>query len=490
MSYRTKWGDHKTWGTFQWLGNGVKINGVITDIYDLVIDDILTNEVNTCSFSVIGDYTNKPIEGTAVEVWYQNVKIFAGRIKTVSSHKLNNTNFEFYCICSDYTCDLDKRLVVESYEEQTLNYIVNDIISKYTTGFTTNNVDTASPIIDYIAFNYETTQECFRRIAEATAYDWYVDEAKDIHFFSIDSPINNAPIELLDNGTEFDGLQISVDKTQIKNRVIVRGGYYLSNEYTQTIVADGQQTEFLFAYYPHDTTVKVNTVSKTIGIENIDAEGTHDFLMNYSEKTLKNDTLAKLSAGDILEMKYKFEIPVLCQVDDIASQNAIIAIESGDGIFEFLITDENLVTIESARERGNAELKLYANVLVNGTFTSHYNGWKSGQRLHIKLTDRNIDAYYLIKKVTTQGIGGDQMIYIIEFATLLLGFTWLLLKLIAKINKVEVRTDEVLNKLYVVPESVSLTDTVTATLFTPPYKWSNDAGTTVGKLKWELGEWA
>ena len=490
MAYRTKWGDHKQWGTFQWKGDGVKINGMVTDVYDVSIENILTNEVDTASFSVIDTYINKPKEGSDIEIYYQTKKIFKGKIVSVQSNKLNNSSFEFYCECSDYTQDLDKRLVVEDYEGQTLKNIVIDIISKYTAGFTTNNVSIITPIINYISFNYETVQECFRRLAEATAYDWYVDEDKDIHFFSLDSAVLNAPIELLDNGEEFTNLQISIDKTQIKNRIIVRGGYYLSNEYTQTIVADGQQTEFLVNYLAHDLSVKVNASSKTIGIENIDDAGTHDFLFNFNEKTLKNDILAKLSAGAILEMKYKYEIPVLCQVDDIASQAAIASIEGGDGIFEYLIVDEKLVTIDSARERGRAELSLYSNPIVSGSFESLYPGWRAGQRLHIKLADRTIDEYYLIKNVSINAIGGDRMLYTISFATLLLGFSWLLLKLLAKISQVDARSDEVLDKLYVVNETIQSTDAMTETLFTPPYKWSNDAGTTVGKLRWNIGEWA
>jgi hypothetical protein len=50
--------------------------------------------------------------------------------------------------------------------------------------FTRGNASTASQVVNYIAFNYEYPSKCLQRLAELFAWNWYVDENKDINFFA------------------------------------------------------------------------------------------------------------------------------------------------------------------------------------------------------------------------------------------------------------------------------------------------------------------
>jgi len=438
----------------------------------LVISDILTKEANTCSFEIVESYADKPEEGEEIEVKLDGTKIFDGRIVSIESEKLSGNDFVFAIECVDWQCDLDKKMVVETYTGQTLYDIIDDINTKYLTGFTITNVENPGPTIDRIQFNYQYPSECFQEICdEYIGYDWYVDYDKDIHFFPLET--NDAPIELLDNGTEFDELVINKDKTQVANRIWIRGGWYQSDQYTQdTITTIAGQTEFPINYYPHDFSVTVDGVPKTVGIEFVDPAGGHDFLMNANEKLLKVDTIV-MAGGEAVIMKYDYEVPILCMVEDTTSQNIIKAIEGGDGVYEKYIVDQNIRTIEQARERGKAELLMYANPIIEGSFTSFQSGWRSGQRLHIDLTDRNIDEYYLVKEVEIECIGGDSLKYTVTIATTLQGFTWLMIKILDGLKDYIERTDEILDQLRTISdEEAFIADSVpTHDLIAPPFEY-------------------
>jgi hypothetical protein len=178
-------------------------------------------------------------------------------------------------------------------------------------------------------------------------------------------------------------------------------------------------------------------------------------------------------------------------VEDIPSQTAMEAIigTPGSGIFEHIIVDKNIITLEGARQRGLAEMNQYANAIISGSFVTFYDGFRSGQKLHIKLTDRNIDEYYLIKEVQMECIGAGYFIYTITFATLLIGFSWLLIKLLDDTRDKATIENEIIDRIRLIPESVSTSDTESDILKTPPFKWSNDLGTTVNKLQWSEGTW-
>lgn len=50
-----------------------------------------------------------------------------------------------------------------------------DLISTYTTGFTTTNVPASTPAVASAKFNYEQITRSIAKIANAVGWDWYVD---------------------------------------------------------------------------------------------------------------------------------------------------------------------------------------------------------------------------------------------------------------------------------------------------------------------------
>lgn len=487
------------------------INGVDrTDFLEsnsLSIDDILTQEVNTCSFNLIDETQNatyKPQIGQEVHIFYRETiysdpyLIFAGRISEMPQSQFSIKKYIYAITCTDYTQDLQRNLVVESYTNQLAGDIIRNIVATWGKTLGTFYVENGL-LINYISFNYQFPDICITQIAELIGYDWYVDYEKQVHFFPPST--NDAPYQLTDNISdgEYRGLEISIDKSSLKNKQIVRGGYQYSDLFSEEQVADGTQLSFNLkyeAFTPISVYVNVGGgyVLHTLGIDNIDESG-FDFVVNQTEKIIKNLDHAVLSAGHKIKITYKYKIPIFVQAEDNTSMALMKQYEGGDGIYEGeLIVDEAIETKEAARQRALAELVQYSNPLIEGSFTTIQSGYRSGQLLTVNIPSRNINSQYLIRSVTITSIGLGLLEYEITFATKLKGLTDFLIYLFDNGKKVFERTDEILDTLKTFTgDSIIIGGSVPDYSFrnptTSPYKWSDDAETTIGKGRYGLSSW-
>jgi hypothetical protein len=475
------------------------------DKESLKITSILTQQIDSASF-VLEDYENlvSPIPGEEIVIWWKEtelstpIKIFAGEI--ISAPKVETApgqlSFKYLVNCNDYSKRLKKTLAVESYENVLAGDIVKDLIDNYFPEYTYNAVENGA-VVSFIAFNYKPIFECIKELAELVGFDWYVDFDRDIHFFAKET--NIAPYNLTENSDtgHYKNLKISVDKSQLKNKIIVRGGYYLSNLYPQKREADGTQTSFNLDYFPREPiSVYVDSgagyVQKTLGIDNIDSSG-FDFVVNINEKVIKNLDFATLSSGDKIKITYKYEVQVLTQDTDNESIKLIKEIEGGDGLYEDIIVDTTIQSIETAHTRASAELEQYSNPIIKGSFISDQDGWRSGQLLSINMPSWGYANREFLIQTVTQTLKGDNTFwYTIIFATRLKGLTEFLVDLFDRGREIIVRENETLHDLEKNEISrINMFD-VPATYqeFTPPFVWSNDAGTTLNKGIWNESQWS
>jgi hypothetical protein len=85
---------------------------------------------------------------------------------------------------------------------------------------------------------------------------------------------------------------------------------------------------------------------------------------------------------------------------DTAAQNALAAVEGGDGVHQVHV-DDALLTVASANTRGDAELAQYAYPIERLTFTSRDQKLRSGKRVTVNLgAPTNISGTYRIQTVT------------------------------------------------------------------------------------------
>jgi hypothetical protein len=164
----------------------VKINNVdITNqisFPNLQIKNQLSNTVDSAYFLVkYKDYV--PQFNDEVEIYDNEVKIFGGRVIDITESTETIDEYKIYEVnCVDHTYELDSRLVAMTYENKTIKYIIDDIISDYAEGFTSNNV-VSDFTISKIVFNRIPVSQCLRRLADIVKFEWFIDPNKDVHFF-------------------------------------------------------------------------------------------------------------------------------------------------------------------------------------------------------------------------------------------------------------------------------------------------------------------
>lgn len=442
-------------------GNKVLLEG-------LSVEQVLTQAVDTCSFRI---RDIKPHEGEEVRIEDDTIGLlFAGIIDSVRLVRDEETVKIWEVKAQDYTYLLDRKLVVETYEYMPADEIVRDIIAKYGGGvFTVNHVQYGAPVVELITFDYKRPSDCFKELAEYVGWDWFVDYDKDIWFFN---PLNfnqPAPMSLLEK-SNFRNLKFSIETTGLRNRVYVRGGTMLSDPWTYEIKADGSARAWVLPHKPHDLTVEVGGVVKTVGIENVDDEATKDFLMNYEEKYVRCSAQTPTpAAGTTLSFTYRYDIDVITMVEDIASQQAIAAVQGGDGVYEHVIVDDSLTTIDAAEAAGLADLREHANPRVKGSFETEVPGWTPGQLVAINLPDRGIQGTFLIQKVTISPCTPEKWTYKVEYGGRLLGIADWLQALWKAQQKKKLNETNLLHKYMYAPDKISFTEDIAISARSRPW---------------------
>jgi hypothetical protein len=452
----------------------------------LEIKRALTYLVDTCSFSVKGE---RPTEGEEVIIEDNGERLFAGTIVKAELSRYSPDRDRSILVwdveCDDYTALVDKRLVVEVYEGLPAHEIFLDIAAKYCPGFTTNGVMTGSPVVEYIEFDYLPPSECFRQLCDYIGWHWQPDYYKDLQFFSAESLASPAPMKLEQvqayPGGMFRFGKHSVDIQGLRNRVYVRGGTMLSDFFTHEIKADGVARTWILPHKPHEISMEVNAVPVTVGVENLHEEADYAYMMNFQEKYVRASAqTGTIADGTTISWTYKFDVPVLSRVDDLASQMALAAIQGGDGVYEHPIVDDSLVTIEAAIAAGNADLRDHANPTVKGYFETEVSGWHPGQLVEINLPDRGVVGTYLIQTVTLRPASTKFWTYKIEYGGRLKGIPDLLKALVSAQQKKVVGEPKLLWKIETFEETVQIADEMILTAKEPPVYYLNDDDALVG----------
>lgn len=423
------------------------------------IEQVLTSAIDTMSFET---KNFQPNEGDEIIIEVDDLgRLFGGIIDTVHL-KRNVRGINFYSVeAMDYTYKLDARLVVETYENKSADFIVRDLIHKYTDGtFTTNNVQSGAPYIEYMVLDYLRLSEAIKQICEYVGWDWYVDYFKDIHFFRPQDLNNKAPMDI-EEGKEFRDLTFKIDTKGLRNRVYVRGGSMKSDPFEYEVVADGKERIWNLPHKPHGLKMYVDNVPVSVGIEYIDNEMEFAYLLNFQEKYVRASVhTPTVVNGATIRWNYQHDIDVITMVEDIGSQEAVKAIQGGDGIYEHVINDNSLVSLDSAESAGTEDLRQHANPKIKGTFKTDVAGWKAGQIVNINLPQRGISNEYIIQKVTTYPLTPELWEFQIEFGGRLIGIPDFMKAIVSKEQKKKQAEVSLLHKFIYKPDSAVIRDSV------------------------------
>ena len=227
-------------------------NSIVIDKGSLSIERRI-EERSTASFNVVdiigaADY----VRGMPVLIYDPDVTlIFAGfiddpgraRMGVIGSHLLHNIT------CMDNHDLADKRLIVKSYTDKTLEYIVEDILtdSLVAEGVSEGEIQTG-PTISEATFNYVRVSEAFDALKELSGFTWYIDELKKLYF--IDRTTNIASWNL-DNSTYKPikgSVHLSKGNPLYRNRQYIKGGTGITAVQTGTFTGDTVMKAFTVGY--------------------------------------------------------------------------------------------------------------------------------------------------------------------------------------------------------------------------------------------------
>lgn len=115
-------------------------------------------------------------------------------------------------------------------------------------------------------------------------------------------------------------------------------------------------------------------------------------------------TPALVGVSPVVPVTLGDEIQLIVQVDDLAAQAALAALEGGDGIIEHYIQDRRL-SEAGARARGLAELELFKKVETRLSYVTHDVNTQSGRTVHVDLpAPTNLTGDFLIQRVTIDDV--------------------------------------------------------------------------------------
>lgn len=113
----------------------------------------------------IGSDVRINMDGNVFRGWVLNpTKQLNGQIKTL--------NLKGLC----YAGKTQKILVTETYVNQTINYIVKDLFTKYASEYNQDSIAACNKIISSIKFNDEFLFDVMEELATLAGYEWFIDE--------------------------------------------------------------------------------------------------------------------------------------------------------------------------------------------------------------------------------------------------------------------------------------------------------------------------
>jgi hypothetical protein len=335
----------------------------------------------------------RPKGGQEIRILNGAVAEFGGVMLTPTEDALATDVMIYHVKCRDYTYYFDKYVVTDTYANMSTGNIVKSIVQTYASGFTTNNVQGTgdSFLITEIIFDHKAPSVCVKKLADDTAFQWWIDYDKDVHFgptMTVPSPLPNNTLDADTDTANYSNLQIIEDVSQLRNQIYLQG-YKVPADYsiTQDFSLDGQSNVLILTYEPmhklSDITVVVNgtTLAKKLditgGLPNSQiADGTA--YINYKQQRVRFNVAPAAGTASITY------VPMFEMIKMYNDPNALAemkARDNMDGVYEFGIRDQQLSSVDStlADTRGQLELYKYAYPHISGQFDSFLQGWQAGQ---------------------------------------------------------------------------------------------------------------
>jgi len=343
--------------------------------------------------------------------------IFAGFIDNPGRQRMSpSVGLVWDMTCMDNHYLADKRLVVKSYTDKTLAYIVNDIWTDYldAEGITIGEFQTG-PTIESAIFNYVKVSDAFDSLKEISGLTWYIDENKALYF--IDRATNAASWDL-DNSTykPIGKPYLSTGNPLYRTRQYMRGGKGLTSEQTEVFIGDGTLQSFALGYpcalVPTSITDSVLGAG-TIGIKGIDTG--KDYYWSKGDSVIYCE-IAPVAART-LTVVYYGQYPLIVLATNYEAQATRQGIEGGTGIVEEIVTETQHESADAMRESARTKLLLYCQEAERFVYQTQDSGLSPGQLQKITYSPFGFSAHEMLIESISITADGDELIYTVTCIT-------------------------------------------------------------------------
>lgn len=461
--------------------NSVDISSSV-DWPSLDLTMVLTKEVSSLTFKVRfspGQTTpakTVPKVNDIIRMYDSSGQIFGGQV-TETAATIEGLMLTYDITCVDWSYLLDGTLVAKNYSMMDPHDIVLDIIANFAAGkgFTTNHVQTGNFLVPSIKFNYEQPTKCLEKLAKTIGWEWYVDPAKDIHFFLAETATAPITVDETSGQIEWNSLNLTENLQNMKNSVFVIGSTY-TKTFNATTTKDVYQTDGIrqvfslaYAYKKATMVVTLDGVAQTVGTDQQTDPSTVQVLYNDQGRFI-SFTAGPPATGKTVKIYGDAEIPILAHATDPAAIATY-------GEFQDSIVDKQITSVAEAHERAKAEILQFGSANYDLTFKTLVAGCRIGQTLTMNspkfgITNQSFVIKRIEAKVFAPGENAQLEYQIQALSADNVTFVDIMAVLLQQENSnTSIEDSTVLQVLVPVSENMTINDTPAVSGASEPYFW-------------------
>ena len=363
---------------------------------------------------VAQDY--RPTVGHTVEVLEGSTRLFRGTVDSFEEREpiAGGVN-RVFVTAVDFNQLTNRFLVANSYTDQTLSSIVEDIV-QVQTKLSVEGVTVATiandPTLNFATFNYWTARRCFDELARETAFSWNIDGDKVLTFSALGS-VSSGVTFSNSNGADYSSIRVKKTRENYRNRQYLRGGNQDTNAgRVDSFSGDGNRTAFVLDYEVSPTTpptIKVNDVAQDVGIRAVDDEDSLHWLyaVGDNEITQAGDADA-LESSDILEVTYTGQFPTITENELPAEIESRKNIEGGSGVYERMEIDEDVHGADLSIDRTQGLLRRFGAINHECAIEAFDGTPNIGETIVVDLSQHGLSALeFLIETKSTTDLNAD-----------------------------------------------------------------------------------
>lgn len=379
----------------------------------LTTPSIILNNVYPKSWENIKDYTTNfyyPKDYSMCKILQNNDLIFAGMVKNTGNISLN-PRYPHYAsvqildfkdfLSSGDTLDfvISEKTITEAIQ------MIIDTIAPY--GFVLGNLNIlgADDIIGAYSTQNKTAYDVFQYIADITQSRWTTRMINEttvaIDFYDPSLMPTGTPIEYTNEWFEenlIEDLTFNYGTYDYRNKQVMQSNEVFADiDYTETIIADGYNTEFLLSSNVGIMkNIYVNGTSATFAIKTDEEYGVEaDFYYVVKDNTIESDTT--YTSGTVITVTYT---PLVAGRQIIYNNDEVLRISNQlqrRGIIARYENRNDVMSSDELTKIGQSYIKYKGLPEIKLTIKTQVNLWNVGEVVYFNAPLNELTTDYMVK---------------------------------------------------------------------------------------------